>query len=79
MAVKPRPFRTVAGSGRCYRRRRDRGVTKMEAGAAAPPPFWAGGPAPGQIYIPKAWGQRDTFRGAGTATGPAAGTATRTL
>ncbi|XP_031949171.1 proteasome subunit beta type-4 [Corvus moneduloides] len=46
---------------------RCRSVTKMEAGAA-PPPFWAGGPAPGQIYIPRA-----------PDTGPAALPFSRTL
>lgn len=30
-----------------------RTVTKMEVGRArVPPPFWAGGPAPGQTYVP---------------------------
>ncbi|NXX36004.1 PSB4 protein, partial [Nicator chloris] len=48
----------------------------MEAGAA-PPPFWAGGPAPGQVYIPRALGQSDIPRGIGT--GPAALPAGRTL
>ncbi|KAM7028818.1 proteasome subunit beta type-4 [Acridotheres tristis] len=39
----------------------------MEVGAA-PPPFWAGGPAPGQTYIPRALGQTDIFSpGSGTA------------
>ncbi|NWS93086.1 PSB4 protein, partial [Toxostoma redivivum] len=34
----------------------------------APPPFWAGGPAPGQTYIPRALGQTDIFSpGTGTA------------
>uniref|UniRef100_A0A8C5IBA7 Proteasome subunit beta type-4 n=1 Tax=Junco hyemalis TaxID=40217 RepID=A0A8C5IBA7_JUNHY len=58
-------------------RRRNRGVTKMEVGAA-PPPFWAGGPAPGQTYIPRALGHTD-IAPRGTGTGPAALPAGRTL
>ncbi|XP_066062640.1 proteasome subunit beta type-4 isoform X2 [Chamaea fasciata] len=46
----------------------------MEAGAAAPP-LWAGGPAPGQFYIPRAPGQGGVSPGCG----PAAGAAGRTL
>ncbi|XP_014118501.1 PREDICTED: proteasome subunit beta type-4-like, partial [Pseudopodoces humilis] len=39
----------------------------MEAGAA-PPPFWAGGPAPGEVFIPRVWGL-GAPRGSGTASG----------
>uniref|UniRef100_A0A8C3MKH3 Proteasome subunit beta type-4 n=1 Tax=Geospiza parvula TaxID=87175 RepID=A0A8C3MKH3_GEOPR len=49
----------------------------MEVGAA-PPPFWAGGPAPGQTYIPRALGHTD-IAPRGTGTGPAALPAGRTL
>ncbi|CAN8207068.1 unnamed protein product [Coccothraustes coccothraustes] len=43
----------------------------MEVGAA-PPPFWAGGPAPGQTYIPRALGHTDIGpRGTGSAALPA--------
>nr|ACH46181.1 putative proteasome beta 4 subunit [Taeniopygia guttata] len=46
----------------------------MEAGAALPP-FWAGGPAPGQTYIPRALGHTGT----GIGIAPAALPAGRTL
>lgn len=49
----------------------------MEVGAA-PPPFWAGGPAPGQTYIPRALGHTD-IGPRGTGTGPATLPAGRTL
>ncbi|XP_056367007.1 proteasome subunit beta type-4 [Oenanthe melanoleuca] len=45
----------------------------MEVGAAAPP-FWAGGPAPGQTYIPRALGQTDILPpGIGTGSALPAG------
>nr|ACH46183.1 putative proteasome beta 4 subunit [Taeniopygia guttata] len=52
----------------------------MEAGAALPP-FWAGGPAPGQTYIPRALGHTGTApRGSwGIGIAPAALPAGRTL
>ncbi|XP_068030894.1 proteasome subunit beta type-4 [Anomalospiza imberbis] len=49
----------------------------MEVGAA-PPPFWAGGPAPGQTYIPRALGHTGIAPRA-TGTGSAALPAGRTL
>ncbi|XP_058716631.1 proteasome subunit beta type-4 isoform X12 [Poecile atricapillus] len=62
MADKPRPPPLrQAGGVEIRRRRRNRGVTKMEAGAAAPPPLWSGGPAPGEVFIP---------RGSGIGAGP---------